>query len=187
MNDTEQHAGNPKDKRLPHSSSWAHFSLQKWRAFRHKPCLHPSALRTYWICSLMTWQLRIDFPCFIHLWWQLCWRTAASLINKYTTGKTLDRDGEQYSASHAGLCMMIVCQCFSSSGFHLVLNTTVIRTLTVGHKYFQSSAHPPAEKWELCFAEVDYLSKYSSTASNTLQLLMLLSCLSNMRKMSVRG
>lgn len=78
MNDREQHAGNPKDKRLPRSLSWVHFSLQKWRAFRHKPCLHPSALRTYWICSLMTWQLRIDFPCFIHHWWQLCWRTAAS-------------------------------------------------------------------------------------------------------------
>lgn len=78
MNDTEQHAGNPNDKRLPRSSSCAHFSLQNWWAFRHKPWLHPSALRTYCICSLMTWQLRIYFPCFIHHWWQLCWRTAAS-------------------------------------------------------------------------------------------------------------
>lgn len=76
MNDAEQHAGNPKDKRLPQSSSCAHFFPQHWWAFRHKPCLHPSALRT--CCSLMTWQLRIDFPCFIHRWWQLCWRTAAS-------------------------------------------------------------------------------------------------------------
>lgn len=78
MNDAEQHAGNPKDKRLPQSSSCAHFFLQHWWAFRHKPCLHPSALRTCCVCSLMTWQLRIDFPCFIHRWRQLCWRTAAS-------------------------------------------------------------------------------------------------------------
>lgn len=78
MNDAEQHAGNPKDKRLLQLSSCAHFFPQHWWAFRHKPYLHPFALRTCCICSLMTWQLRIDFSCFIHRWWQLCWRTAAS-------------------------------------------------------------------------------------------------------------